>query len=301
MKKALKIVGIVLVIGIVFYGARWAYYVNEYKQHLPRTEITVNGVEHEYYLFTPANETDGPSPLLVTLQGGGADAGWRFASQYDWEALAEKEGMIIALPSGKQTGDNEGAWQLNTDSESMQDIDYFEAMISEISSKYTVDASRIYAVGYSLGSMFSYELACQMSTRFAAIASFAGTMPVAPKSCDPERNIPIMHVHGVDDPIIAYANTWDWKAWDSVGAMRDIPSLVQYWTDKYNCLNVNETSNEAVTHFVYDGCDQDSRIEHYRIENGTHDWPADINGEPTYSLMWSFLRKYSLPQREAIH
>jgi poly(3-hydroxybutyrate) depolymerase len=153
MKKALKIVGIVLVIGIVFYGARWAYYVNEYKQHLPRTEITVNGVEHEYYLFTPANETDGPSPLLVTLQGGGADAGWRFASQYDWEALAEKEGMIIALPSGKQVGDNEGAWQLNTDSESMQDIDYFEAMISEISSKYTVDASRIYAVGYSLGSM----------------------------------------------------------------------------------------------------------------------------------------------------
>ena len=104
-----------------------------------------------------------------------------------------------------------------------------------------------------------------------------------------------MHIHGVDDPIIAYANTWDWKAWDSVGTMHDIPSLVQYWTDKYNCLNVNETSNEGVTHFVYDGCDQDSRIEHYRIENGTHDWPADINGEPTFSVMWSFLSDYSLP------
>jgi polyhydroxybutyrate depolymerase len=294
MKKALKIVGIVLVIGVIWYGARWAYYVNEYKQHLPRAEIIVDGVEREYYLFTPANEADGPSPLLVTLQGGGADAGWRFASQYDWEALAEKEGMIIALPSGKQLGDNEGAWQLNTDSESMQDIDYFEAMISEISSKYTVDASRLYAVGYSLGSMFSYELACQMSTRFAAIASFAGTMPVAPKSCDPERNIPIMHVHGVEDPIIAYANTWDWKAWDSVGTMRDIPGLVQYWTDKYNCQNKNETSSESVTHFVYDACDQDSRIEHYRLENGTHDWPADINGEPTYNVMWSFLSKHSL-------
>jgi polyhydroxybutyrate depolymerase len=295
MKKVLKILGIFLVIVVVWYGARWAYYVNEYKQHNPRIEIAVNGLEREYYLFTPANETDGPSPLLVTLQGGGADAGWRFASQYDWEALAEEEGMIIALPSGKQVRDNEGAWQLNTDSESMQDIDYFEAMISEISSKYTVDASRIYAAGYSLGSMFSYELACQMSTRFAAIASFAGTMPVAPKSCNPERNIPIMHIHGVEDPIIAYANTWDWKSWDSVGTMQDIPSLVQYWQEKYNCQNANETSNEAVAHFVYDACDQDSRIEHYRLENGTHDWPADINGEPTYSVMWSFLSKHSLP------
>ena len=58
--------------------------------------------------------------------------------------------MIIALPSGKTFGDNEGAWQLNTDSESMQDIRYFESMISEISTKYTVDETRIYAVGYSL-------------------------------------------------------------------------------------------------------------------------------------------------------
>jgi polyhydroxybutyrate depolymerase len=177
----------------------------------------------------------------------------------------------------------------------MQDIDFFEAMISEISSNYTVDASRIYAVGYSLGSMFSYELACQMSTRFAAIASFAGTMPVTPKSCNPERNIPIMHIHGVNDPIIAYANTWDWKSWDSVGTMQDIPSLVNYWTDKYNCQGENETSNEDVAHFVYDACDQDSRIEHYRLENGIHEWPADINGEPTYSVMWSFLSNYSLP------
>jgi polyhydroxybutyrate depolymerase len=295
MKKFLKVLAVVVVVGVGAYAAWWNYTLSKYKQHLPGTEITVNGVEHEYYLFTPANETDGPSPLLVTLQGGGADAGWRFASQHDWEALAEKEGMIIALPSGKKVGDNEGAWQLNTDSTSMQDIDFFEAMISEISSNYTVDASRIYAVGYSLGSMFSYELACQMSTRFAAIASFAGTMPVAPKSCNPERNIPIMHIHGVNDPIIAYANTWDWKSWDSVGTMQDIPSLVNYWTDKYNCQGENETSNEDVAHFVYDACDQDSRIEHYRLENGIHEWPADINGEPTYSVMWSFLSNYSLP------
>ena len=298
MKKILMIGGLIVVIGVGWIGARWIYYVNEYKQHLPRTEISVNDVTREYYLFTPSNEADRPSPLLITLQGGGADAGWRFASQYNWEALAKKEGLIIALPSGKQVGDNEGAWQLNTDSESTQDIEFFDAMISEIAEQHTVDETRIYAVGYSLGSMFSYELACQMSTRFAAIASFAGTMPVSPKSCDPKRNVPIMHIHGVQDGIIAYGNSWDWKSWDSVGTMHDIPSLVNYWRNKYNCEDKNEVSSDDIAHIVYETCDQNSRVEHYRLEEGTHDWPEYINGEPTYSVMWRFLRKHSVSDRE---
>ena len=94
----------------------------------------------------------------------------------------------------------------------MQDIDFVEALIDDLSAKYEIDPARIYAVGYSLGSMFSYELACQLDDRFAAIASFAGTMPVAPIDCLPERNVPLLHLHGDDDPIIAYHNTWDWKS-----------------------------------------------------------------------------------------
>lgn len=295
MRKFFIVLGVLVLIGVTWYGGRWWYYVQEYRQHLPRTELNIGGVTREYYLFVPSGESNAPSALLVTLQGGGADAGWRFVSQFDWEAIAEEENMIIALPSGHTYGDNEGAWILNTDAESMQDIEFFEAMIADIASKYSVDASRVYAVGYSLGSMFAYELACQMSTRFAAVASFAGTMPVNVKSCNPERNIPMMHVHGVNDPIIAYNNSWDWKAWDSVGTMRAIPDLVRYWRDKYNCQSEAETSSEAVTHFVYSDCDQDSRVEHYRLEQGTHEWPADLNGEPTHKVMWSFLSDYSVP------
>ena len=168
IKKILKIVGALVLVFVVVTGARWWYYAQQYKQHLPRSEITVDGVTREYYLFVPSNEASGPSALLVTLQGGGADAGWRFVSQFDWEAIAEEENMIIALPSGHTFGDNEGAWVLNTDAESMQDIEFFDAMIAELSSQYTVDSSRVYAVGYSLGSMFAYELACQRLHRLPA-------------------------------------------------------------------------------------------------------------------------------------
>ena len=294
MKKILVVLIAILVIAVGLYGARWAYYVVKYVQHLPAKEIVVNDVKRKYHIFVPTNVPDRPLALLVLLQGGDAGS-WPFAQQDRWEQLAEEEGVIIALPVGKRKGSNEGAWQLNTDAQSRQDIDYIEAMIDDISASHPIDSSKVYGVGYSLGSMFSYELACQMSTRFAAIASFAGTMPVSPKSCEPQRNVPIMHIHGVQDPIIAYGNTWDWKAWDSVGTMRDIPSLVQFWRDRYKCRNENETESESSRHIVHDSCDQNARVEHYRLETVGHWWPENIDGEPTYSVIWSFLSSFSLP------
>jgi polyhydroxybutyrate depolymerase len=292
MKKILKIVGIVVVIGVGLYAAWWGYMVNKYKQHLPITDIAVNGVEREYHKFVPTNDTDGPRPLLVLLQGGGAGS-WRFAQQFRWEELAEEQGIIIAVPVGKLVPPNEGAWQLNTDADSMQDIDFFNAMIDEISTDHDIDLTRIYAVGYSLGSMFSYELACQMSSRFAAIASHAGTMPVSPKSCEPERNVPIMHIHGVQDPIIAYGDTWDWKEWDSVGTMQDVAGLMQYWQEKYNCQQESQTEGDGSLHIVHDACDQNARFEHHRIEDGGHEFPDNINGVSTHQVLWSFLSEFT--------
>ena len=295
MKKALIILGVVIVVIAGLYAAYWGYGDQKWRQHHPITEIAVNGVERQYHLFVPANPREGPMSLLVFLMGGDAGS-WVFPQQGKWEELAQKEGIVLAFPVGKLVPPNEGAWQLNTDDQSRQDIDYIGAMIDDIiSSSHPVDASEVYAVGYSLGSMFSYELACQMSERFAAIASFAGTMPVSPKSCDPERNVPIMHVHGVEDRIIAYGDAWDWKNWDSVGTMHDIPSLVQFWRDRYHCQTESRTESEGEIHFVYDLCEQGARVEHYRLETVGHWWPENLNGGSTHSVMWSFLGRFTTP------
>lgn len=292
MKRALKILGLVVIVGGAVYAAYWAYTISKYRQYLPATKITVNGVARDYHTFVPANPAEKPPSLLVILHGG--DAGpWIFPQQSRFEELAEKEGIILTIPIGKLVPPNEGAWQLNTHAQSMQDLDFIEALIADVAGRHDVDPARVYAVGYSLGSMFSYELACQMSSQFAAIASFAGTMPVAPKSCEPGRNVPIMHLHGVQDPIIAYGNTWDWKAWDSVGTMRDIPGLVQYWRDRYNCQNETVNETDVGVHIIYDSCDQEARFEHHRIEEGGHDWPESIDGVSTHQVVWSFLSQFT--------
>lgn len=257
-------------------------------------EIIIDNVVREYHMFAPTNPLEEDLALLVAVHGGD-EADYYFPQSIAFEHLAEEEGIVIIYPHAKQVRDNEGAWQLNTDSQSQQDIEFIGALIDDISTRYAIDEARVYAMGHSLGSMFSYELVCQMSFRFAAVASHGGSMPVTPTSCNQTRNVPIMHIHGVGDSIIPYSQTWDWKNWDSVGTMRDIPGLIDYWEDKYNCQNATNNGPPNSIHIVHDQCEEDARVEHYRLEGAGHEWPETIRGTSTHQVIWSFLTSFTNP------
>jgi polyhydroxybutyrate depolymerase len=258
------------------------------------TEVVVNGETRSYRLTVPTNQPNGAMPLLIALHGGGG-RDYPYPQEEQFHQLAQDEGFIVAHALAELLPGNEGEWILNTNPNTLQDIDYIEAIMDDIASDYAVDAGRIYATGYSLGSMFSYELACQLGSRFAAIASHAGTMPVTPAACDTQEKAAIMHIHGVDDGIISYNNTWDWKAWDSVGTMMDIPSLILYWKDTYNCQDLDVSDSGSERHVVYSACDQNVRVEHHRLGGVGHEWPTSINGTSTHQVIWSFLSAFSKP------
>lgn len=269
----------------------------EYSQDLSSADIVVNGTVRDYYVYVPSNSDTSPMPLIYLLNGGSVGR-TPFAQQSKFEAMADREGIVLVVPVGQKLPSNESAWQLNTDSSSMQDIDYIESIYTDVSARVSIDFNRVYAIGYSLGGMFSYELVCQMSHRFTAIGSVSGSMPVLPSSCNSARNVPILHVHGVPDEIIPYSNQWGWKAWDSVGTMRDTPSLIEFWGSRYNCTQQStSTITSAISVDVREDCDSGARVEHYRLENGTHAWPTLIGDDETPEVFWSFLSSYSLESR----
>ena len=188
-----------------------------------------------------------------------------FPQQFLFEELAAAEGFIMAFPQAEHVEPNEGGWQLNSRADWMQDINYVSAVIDDIGSGYSIDQRRVYGIGYSLGSMFIYELACHMTDRFAALASYAGTMPVNPDYCEQVRPIPLLHVHGKNDGIVAYGSEWEWKAWDSVGTMRDIPGLISSWASKYNCAEVTDTMTENISNTL-----------HMAVARGTAGWNSMV-------------------------
>jgi polyhydroxybutyrate depolymerase len=262
----------------------------------PAQNLTVNlevdGLARRYRLYAPTTRTGGPMPLVVIAHGGsGSEV--PFEQEEGFRLLSEYERVIIAYPLGYLLGDNEGEWQLNTNDTNRHDMNFIEAVIDDISSRYPVDASRVYGVGYSLGGMFVYEFACELSHRFAAIASQAGTMPVAHSGCNPELYTAIMHIHAVNDSYIPYSSAWDWKAWDSVGTMHSVPDLITYWQTKYGCQTVTEELTDDTTHFVHSDCDQGVRVEHHRLPAADHWWQSSLNGVLTPQVMWLFFSDFT--------
>jgi len=263
------------------------------------TSILVDGDERLFRLSVPSSDAGTKLAVIIAFHGGGG-AEEDFDQQNQFDQLGEQEKFIMAyaIADGDRTP-AEGDWFLNTAATSRDDNDFSESIIDELSKAYCIDDDRLYAIGYSLGSMYTYEIACQLNGRFAAVASFAGTMPVSPETCNLGGSIAVMHIHGKLDYIIDYDEDWDWKdgEMEGVGTMSDIPGMIDYWAQKSNCQNENTHAHlfdgDEVEHIVHSDCDGDVRIEHYGMEAQEHSWPSEVEGTATYQLMWDFLSDFT--------
>ena len=262
-------------------------------------DITVNGDERQFRLSAPSSDAGTLLPVIIAFHGGGGSAE-DFQQQNQFDQLGQDEKFIMAYAIAEEDRTAaEGEWYLNTAATSREDNIYVEHIIENLSKSHCIDEDRLYGIGYSLGSMFTYEIACQMNHQFAAVASFAGTMPVTPETCDLDGSMAVMHIHGKLDYIIDYDDDWDWKEGEheGVGTMSNIPGMIDYWAEISNCENGNTHAHlfegDEVEHIVHSDCDGDVRIEHYGMEAQEHAWPNQVDGTNTYELMWNFLSEFT--------
>ena len=257
--------------------------------------ILVNDGMREFRLSVPSSEAGTKLPLIIAFHGGGG-AEEDFQQQDEFDQLGEQEKFIMVYAVAEDGRSSaEGEWFLNTAATSFEDNDFTEAIVDNLSSQYCLDQDRLYAIGYSLGSMYTYEIACQLNHRFAAVASFAGTMPVDPETCDLIGNMGILHIHGKLDYIIDYDDDWDWKdgEHEGVGTMSNVPGMIEAWSMRANCLSSDTDADLFLEHITHNECFGEVRVEHYGIEFWEHTWPNEVDGTPTYELMWEFLSDFT--------
>ena len=257
--------------------------------------IMVNGQEREFRLSVPSSDAGTKLALIIAFHGGGG-SGEDFQQQSEFEQLGEQEKFIMAYAIAEDDRTAaEGEWYLNTSATSRDDNDFTEAIVDNLSSQYCIDQSRLYGIGYSLGSMFTYEIACQLNHRFAAVASYAGTMPVDPETCDLVGSMGVLHIHGKLDYIIDYDDDWDWKdgEHEGVGTMSSVPGMIDAWSMQVNCASSETDADFFLEHITHSECNGGTRVEHYGIEFWEHTWPEEVDGTPTYQLMWDFLSDFT--------
>lgn len=150
------------------------------------TFTTSKGNTMEYYQYIPkgvdVNSKTAKYPLVLVSHGGGQHPEG-YVQLTNWPIVADQENFIVVAINAHDLVDT---------SEVLELVDF---MIDQ----RAVDASRVYATGYSMGGVKSWTLGFERPDRFAAIApteAIPGGVKNPDLLPDPDRTIPTFFVGG---------------------------------------------------------------------------------------------------------
>ncbi len=274
-----------------------------FSQSTISASIVSGGLTRTYRLYIPASYNGSVAvPLVFNLHGYGSN-NVQQESYGDFRPIADTANFILVHPNGTLDTYNKQFWNCFNGS-TVNDVGFISDLLDTISAHYNIDPNSVYSTGLSNGGFMSYDLACQLGNRIAAIASVAGDMTYIHKNaCNAPHPTPVMQIHGTADGTVPYAGT---------ASFLPVDSLVRYWVKYNNCSltpvitpvpNTNTSDGCTADNYLYSGGNMGSTVEFYRVLGGDHSWPgAYVNINTTNMdfsasvVIWRFFRKYKLNQ-----
>jgi len=278
----------------------------EYQQRILKCELTHKGLDRYYYIQLAHPEAEGLSSVLFNLHGYGSDAIEQMNyTNFNNLANTKENNFILIHPQGAPLNTaltsssshwNSGGWTIGS---TVDDVDFIDTIIALVSQKYDLNQNRIYSTGMSNGGFMSYHLACNLSSKIAAVASVTGSMSSETyESCNPDHPTSILQVHGSIDVTVPFQG-------NSALGMRSVNDVMDYWK-LYNACDVDPTSiiidyfdiEIAVQHDTYSNCLNDVHVELYKIEGMGHTWPYKGRyGISATEIIWEFINTHDINGR----
>lgn len=168
--------------------------------------IKIDGVDRHYILHLPRSyDPAKPAPMIVALHGMSGNAK-EFEGQTNLNAIADKEGYIIAYPDSTQWFGQKDWTTWDTDNgilppgKHASDPQFLRTIIEDTQKTFSVDSKRIFMAGISNGGMETFHAAASLSDKLAAIAVVSGAMSGTEDS--PTAPMSVLNIHGTNDSII---------------------------------------------------------------------------------------------------
>lgn len=266
-------------------------------------ELRHDGRKRTFKVHVPVGYTGTSRVPLVFVSHGLTQGANQCIAGTDMVSVADRGGFVAVFPNGEGNSWNAGACCANNDED---DVGFFRAMLGHVHGELglCVDESRVYATGFSNGAMMSYRLACEASDVFAAIASVAGSLQVAPASCAATqmRHVPLLEIHGSGDGIVSYSQ--------AIAGVNDYAALSGCGTGSHPATQpVVHTDTTCVTR---DACPTGMEITTCTIDDGGHCWFGNdtcgtgvpggqifvgnnAEGIVASDAIWGFLSRFSCP------
>ena len=282
LHKGLSLPAVALGLSACVFISGWTAPWHRPKEH----SLVQSGLERNYLVYTPrgAEQSTVKRPLVIVLHGGGGThRGMVRLTKGRFNTLADQNGFYVVYPNAIDKTWDFGEGKV---SEALpyrvDDLGYFEMLISELVRTLPVDPARIFATGISRGGQASYFLACKLPTRIRAIAPF--TMPLPDYLEDDCRSGPPVGIalfNGTGDPLVPYDGGSIKVFRQDRGEVLSTAATLELWRRRNGC------SDSPVSHDLIDPVPDNMQVEKttftncsgapvvlYRIENGGHTWPS---------------------------
>jgi polyhydroxybutyrate depolymerase len=222
-------------------------------------------------------------PLVLDFHGSNSNPAVQLKRSH-WDEVAEREGFVVMALAGSLKGElpNTHAWNVPgvTDGEGADESLAIRDAVKLAKETLCIDATKIYASGYSGGGRMLSQYICNGYGDFAAAGFVMGLRAGTPveengvwlprrESCQPSRPVSIIAFSGMKD----HVNPFDgggkayWRYGGEVALNR--------WAELNGCeaRAQSETGASAdVTRYL--GCRAGTSVISYVIANADHAWPA---------------------------
>jgi polyhydroxybutyrate depolymerase len=247
-------------------------------------------LQRDYTLYVPPNYApESALPLVINMHGHTIPRTIQMLAT-GMNAVAAHEGFLVAYPDAVNANWFEG----------QDNVGFIDSVLRDISSQYSVDASRVYATGFSQGGAMSYILGAERPYTFAAIAPVAG---VANVLGTPSRPLPLLHMHGTADTIVPYAQVEQLlpgyvtrNGGSFTPSITNLPDLITV-----DGSTVQLHAYRGSPYLDNSGDSREAEVLFYRIQNGGHSWPSGsigsmpINYDISASAeIWKFFSRHEV-------
>lgn len=206
-----------------------AKFSHDIKEINEERKITVDGKTRKYWLYVPASlEGKENVPVVFSLHGRSNNDNPNQGGKPVFTSLANEKGFIVVYPQGRNAGDAQDIkdypgddWKKGFDDttgweatgKENADTKFIKALVDQIQSDYktknatnnniSVDPTKFYLCGFSMGGMMTYACAKVLNGTFAAYGSCGGfPLNEFHMNLATENPIPFIHLHGNKDGVL---------------------------------------------------------------------------------------------------
>ncbi len=287
--------------------------------------LAVDGRERTYIVHVPAAyRPQTPSALVIMLHGGGGTA--RAAMrETGWAAKAKREGFLAVFPNamardptrpGSFAGNpqlwNDGSDRFYPGQKAPDDVRFIAAMLDDLSTRFALDARRIFVTGFSNGASMSFRVGAELADRVAAIAPVAGALWFDPPKF--RHPVAMTYITGTADPLNLIEGGAPRLASGGSDAVRakskpPVRDSVLKWAAALGCPATSASTSDVLglRTEIYTPCIGDAEVVYIAVDGLGHTWaggssllPERMVGKSSNRIsatdvIWTFFRKHARP------